>query len=111
MRSMFLKSVLWAFLIAVSSAVMATESTPTVSPAVETTQTNQDAASLPKVNLNTADEATLERDLVGVGAVRAKAIVAHRQANGPFTSIDQLLEVQGIGPAILEKNRARLLLD
>ena len=60
------------------------------------------------VNLNTADVSTLERELIGIGAVKAQAIVEHRQANGPFTAVDQLLEVKGIGAATLEKNRDKL---
>ncbi len=61
-----------------------------------------------QVNLNTADVATLESELVGIGQTKAQAIVDHRNANGPFASVDELLEVKGIGPATLEKNRDRL---
>ena len=63
------------------------------------------------VNLNTADEATLERELIGVGAVKAKAIIEYRAANGPFSSVDELLEVKGIVAATLDKNRARLSIN
>lgn len=61
-----------------------------------------------KVSLNSADAETLRRDLFGIGAAKAKAIVAYRETNGPFTAIDELLEVKGIGKALLEKNRDRL---
>ncbi|EUA01537.1 transposase IS116/IS110/IS902 family protein [Mycobacterium kansasii 824] len=44
--------------------------------------------------------------LPGVGPVTAAAIVAWRQANGRFTSVDQLADVDGIGPARLEKLRS-----
>lgn len=57
-----------------------------------------------KVNINTADAATLDKRLKGVGAAKAKAIVDYRNAHGPFQAIDELIEVKGIGPAILEKN-------
>ncbi|MFC7450757.1 ComEA family DNA-binding protein [Rhodococcus daqingensis] len=57
------------------------------------------------VNLNTASEAELDA-LPGVGPVTAAAIVAWRQANGRFTDVEQLGEVDGIGPARLEKLRA-----
>ncbi|MGI8418172.1 MAG: helix-hairpin-helix domain-containing protein [Nakamurella sp.] len=50
------------------------------------------------INLNTADEAALE-SLPGVGPVMAGNILAWRQQNGSFSSIDQLQEVTGIGPA------------
>ena len=52
------------------------------------------------VNLNTADQPTLET-LPGVGPVTAEAILAWRTDNGGFTSVDELLEVDGIGEATL----------
>ena len=56
------------------------------------------------INLNTATVEQLDT-LPGVGPVRAGAIVAWRNANGKFTSVDQLGEVDGIGPGRLEKLR------
>jgi competence protein ComEA len=61
-----------------------------------------------KIDLNAADAPTLQRELSGVGEAKAKAIVAYRETNGPFASIDELLEVKGIGKAILDKNREKL---
>lgn len=52
------------------------------------------------VNVNTADQATLET-LPGVGPVTAQAILAYRSENGPFSSVDELVEVSGIGEATL----------
>jgi len=63
------------------------------------------------INLNTADAETLTRELKGIGAAKAKAIVAYREAHGPFSSVDDLLEVKGIGAATLDKNRAKLSLN
>lgn len=57
------------------------------------------------LDLNTATVQQLDT-LPGVGPVTAAAIVAWRQANGKFTSVDQLAGVDGIGPARLEKLRA-----
>ncbi|MFZ2177834.1 MAG: ComEA family DNA-binding protein, partial [Rhodococcus sp. (in: high G+C Gram-positive bacteria)] len=57
-----------------------------------------------RVNLNTATETELDA-LPGVGPVTAAAIVAWRKTNGRFTAIDQLGEVDGIGPVRLEKLR------
>ncbi|MDT5351165.1 MAG: competence protein ComEA [Mycobacterium sp.] len=57
------------------------------------------------LDLNTATVEQLDA-LPGVGPVTAAAIVAWRQANGKFSSVDQLAEVDGIGPARLEKLRA-----
>ena len=54
------------------------------------------------VNLNTADETTLE-SLPEVGPVTAQSIIAWRTEHGGFTSVDELLEVDGIGDATLAK--------
>ncbi|APT85233.1 ComEA family DNA-binding protein [Corynebacterium aquilae] len=54
------------------------------------------------VNINTADAVELAQ-LPGVGEKTAAAIVEHRQASGPFASVDDLAKVKGIGPAKLEK--------
>jgi competence protein ComEA len=56
------------------------------------------------VNLNTATAEQLDA-LPGVGPATAAAIIAHRDQNGPFTSVDQLIDVRGIGEAKLEQLR------
>lgn len=61
------------------------------------------------VDINTADAATLARELKGIGPARAEAIIAWREANGPFKSPDDLVLVQGIGERVLEDNRASLV--
>jgi competence protein ComEA len=61
------------------------------------------------VNVNTADAETIAAELQGVGLSRAKAIVEYRNANGPFKSADQLIEVKGIGEQTLEMNRSNIL--
>ncbi|OBA58141.1 hypothetical protein A5647_21770, partial [Mycobacterium sp. 1100029.7] len=57
------------------------------------------------LDLNTATVEQLDA-LPGVGPVTAAAIVAWRKSNGKFTSVDQLADVEGIGPARLDKLRA-----
>jgi len=52
-----------------------------------------------KVHLNTADVAALDT-LPRIGPALAQRIIDWREANGPFTSVDQLLEVAGIGDAV-----------
>jgi len=43
-----------------------------------------------------------------IGQVRAQAIVDHRKLHGPFTAVEKLLEVKGIGPATLTGIRNRV---
>ncbi|MFW0792710.1 ComEA family DNA-binding protein [Gordonia sp. CPCC 205515] len=69
-----------------------------------TTGSGQSGSATGKVNLNTATEAQLDA-LPGVGPVTAKAILAWRDQHGRFTSVDQLGEVDGIGPARLARLR------
>ncbi len=57
-----------------------------------------------KVDINTADLAGLTT-LSGVGEKTAQAIIDWREANGPFTAPEQLMEVKGIGPAKFEALR------
>ena len=64
-----------------------------------------------RVNINTADAATLDRVLVGIGPSKAEAIVIYRKANGAFRSADQLASVKGIGLATIEKNRDRIVVS
>jgi competence protein ComEA len=62
-----------------------------------------------KVNINTADAATLAEVLVNVGPAKAEAIVAHRKERGAFKSPEQLASVKGIGLKTVEKNRDRIV--
>lgn len=62
-----------------------------------------------KISLNNASLTELQQ-LNGVGEKKAQAIVQYRQQNGKFKSIDELQNVKGIGPKLLEKNKAKLSL-
>jgi competence protein ComEA len=61
-------------------------------------------AAFAAVNINTAAQAELET-LQGIGPAKAKAIVDHRKKNGPFKSIDDLQNVNGIGPVTMKRLR------
>ena len=63
------------------------------------------------VDVNTADAETIARELNGVGAARAEAIVEYRNEYGAFQSADELLNVAGIGRHILDVNRANILIE
>ncbi|NUF32631.1 ComEA family DNA-binding protein [Acinetobacter oleivorans] len=62
-----------------------------------------------QVHLNQANIDELQK-LKGIGEKKAQAIVEYRQKNGGFKNIDEFKSVKGIGPAIFEKNKARLTL-
>ncbi len=63
------------------------------------------------VNVNTADVATIAKELDGIGRAKAQAIVDYRQKNGPFRSPEDLLKVDGIGQKVLDMNRGNIRLD
>ncbi|WP_394233746.1 ComEA family DNA-binding protein [Pseudomonas anguilliseptica] len=102
-----LSSLLFAVLASMSLAVFAAETQTQPAPAVESAE----VAPVGKINLNTADAATLQRELLGIGEVKAQAIVAYRDEHGDFASVDELLEVKGIGEATLENNRDKLSIN
>ena len=62
------------------------------------------------VNINTADAESISRELKGVGMKKAQAIVEYRDRNGKFESPEDLLNVKGIGSAVLEDNRADIVI-
>lgn len=62
---------------------------------------------LAPIDVNEADEITL-RDIPWVGPVLARRIVEHREAHGPFRSLEELRQVSGVGPATLERLREQI---
>jgi competence protein ComEA len=60
------------------------------------------------VDINTADAATIARELNGVGESRARAIVEYREKNGRFGTPDDVMKVSGIGPQVLKLNRENI---
>jgi competence protein ComEA len=91
MRSM------WGKLIPVALAALVFASVPAVCAAQgkESKPKPARAASAP-MNLNTATQADLQT-LPGVGAATAKLIIEHRQKNGGFKKIEELMNIKGIG--------------
>lgn len=70
-------------------------------------QGNATPAPSSKVNINTATATQLDA-LPGVGPSTAKAIIAYRQSKGPFTKVEDLLNVPGIGPSKLDAMRGMI---
>lgn len=85
----------------ITSLVQAEPAAPAVAMAAQET----------RVNINEADAATLTRELNGIGPAKAQAIVDYREEQGAFVSVDELLEVKGIGVATLEKLRSQLTVE
>ena len=74
------------------------------------TSSEMESIGVTRISINTADAETLARVLEGIGENKAEAIVAWRESNGEFKSLDELTQVEGIGQATLEKNLDRLSL-
>jgi len=61
------------------------------------------------VNVNLAPATELAKNLPGIGPAKAQAIVQYREQHGPFESVDSLVNVKGIGPGILAKIKALVI--
>lgn len=61
------------------------------------------------VDINSADAVTLATAMQGVGDKKAAAIVAERDKNGPFKSVDDLTRVKGISAKTVEANRDKIM--
>lgn len=63
-----------------------------------------------RVDLNRADSLGLD-GLPGIGPVLTSRILAHRRANGPFRTPEELLGVRGVGPALFAKLKGRISVE
>ncbi|MCB2182256.1 MAG: helix-hairpin-helix domain-containing protein [Desulfobulbaceae bacterium] len=63
------------------------------------------ASAFAAVNINTADQQTLE-SLPGIGPAKAKAIIEYRNDHGSFQSLEELTNIKGIGDKVLKKIKA-----
>jgi competence protein ComEA len=59
------------------------------------------------LNINTATQSELEA-VKGLGPTKAQSIIAYREANGNFKSVDDLDKVKGFGKASIEKLKGEL---
>lgn len=90
---------------ATTPAPAAVPAAPSAAPAMEMT-----TPAVMKVNINTADEAALT-SVKGIGKSKAKAIIAYREQNGAFTSVDDLTKVKGIKEKALAKFSDQLTVE
>ena len=63
------------------------------------------------VDINSADAATIAKELQGIGLSKAQAIVAYRDKNGSFKTAEELRKIKGIGAKTLERNRANIRME
>ena len=63
-----------------------------------------------RIDLNTADVSQLST-LTGVGESKALAIIAYREENGPFTSIEDIMNVPGIKEGTYEKIKDKIAIE
>ncbi|MGZ4955359.1 MAG: ComEA family DNA-binding protein [Methylobacter sp.] len=63
------------------------------------------------VNINTADAKTIGEALSGIGLKKAEAIVKYRETKGEFKTVEDLVNVDGIGPKTVEKIKNDILLS
>jgi competence protein ComEA len=90
---------------AVTPTPPAAPAAPVPAPAMETA-----TPAATKVNINTADETALT-SVKGIGKSRAKAIIAYREKNGAFTTVDDLTKVKGIKEKSLNKFKDQLTVE
>ena len=75
-------------------------------------ETVSQQATTSALNINTADAQTIvDAHIKGIGKKRAEAIVAYRQAHGPFKSIEDLKKIKGLSGKVIESNRERLAVN
>lgn len=97
-RLLLIKALLATLLIVAAPVFAAAQELP------DTTET------VSQLDINKADAAAIAAALEGVGMVKAQEIVAYREMFGSFTTVEELLEVKGIGAATVERNRHRILI-
>lgn len=73
-------------------------------------QTTAEFLKASSININTATKEEL-MTIYGIGEALSGSIIAYREANGPFSSVEELLEVKGIGVVRLERMRKYVYVD
>lgn len=83
---------------------------PAASSVSETPAVKTKAENAMQVSINSASAQELMAVMNGVGMKKAESIVSYREKYGPFTDLEQLKEVPGMGNALVERNLANLKL-
>ena len=77
---------------------------------VDTKPAKQEAGNAAQVSINSASAQELMAVMSGVGLKKAESIVSYREKYGPFTDLEQLKEVPGMGNTLVERNLSQLKL-
>ena len=91
----------WEALVAIAAASVAAPPPPAAGSAASSATVSA------LININTANVTALQ-SLSGIGPVKAQAIIDYREQHGPFTKIDDIKKVSGIGPATYDNIKDRI---
>lgn len=101
---------LFTLLVTLASMVFISTSVTAQSDRPEQLETLAMSTELP-IDINTASADQLAAALLGIGSAKAEDIVTYRNQHGAFSSVEELLNIKGIGRKTLERNRARLMVQ
>ncbi|ATZ10886.1 helix-hairpin-helix domain-containing protein [Erwinia amylovora] len=105
-----LKAITFALAIGLTMPSLATTSAPEGGVTGGKTMAEGKGAAGAQVSINSASAQELAAAMSGVGLKKAESIISYREKYGPFTGVDQLKEVPGLGNTLVERNLAHLKL-
>jgi len=101
---------IFSLCLAIAACSFQTQATPSGTVAGSPAPVADEQVSTGKVNINQATAEMLAEAMNGVGLKKARSIVEYREQYGPFTSVEQLAEVPGMGTSLVGRNLSRLTL-
>ncbi|WP_042959060.1 helix-hairpin-helix domain-containing protein [Erwinia tasmaniensis] len=110
MRNYRLQRLAFVLALGLVTPVLATNAAPENGRAMVKTMQTKKESGHEQVSINNASAQELAAVMNGVGLKKAESIVSYREKYGPFTGIEQLKEVPGLGNALVERNLDNLKL-
>ncbi|WP_425579719.1 ComEA family DNA-binding protein [Tatumella terrea] len=101
---------IFSLCLALAACSFQSPATPSATVAGSPAPVAEEQAGPGKVSINQATAEMLAEAMNGVGLKKARSIVEYREQYGPFTSVEQLAEVPGMGTSLVERNLSRLTL-
>lgn len=105
-----LQAIAFALAIGLTMPVLAATTAPEEASSTAKAALVEKGADGEQVSINSASAQELAAAMSGVGLKKAESIVSYREKYGPFTGVDQLKEVPGLGNTLVERNLAHLKL-